>query len=291
MVTIRRLPSLAPAAVLPIALLGLTASCGGPEPANVDAVANEESPAPEFTKKASISEGLMDRAALLAAVAQAASASTLQQDDSAAQRALEGKQFEVRIRFGCSGPAQDLDRAELGWTYDGENRVLRVRAMPTLGSDDTLVETIAAEPIEAVEGFWLPRPWVLQAACPVPAQRQGANGESVPAQSEADRPAVTTSPRIGIAQFFTADESRTARRGGRPYQATQTLAAGATDVGQQGFDLILSGRLRAVPGGRVIRCVGSGGNRPPDCIIGAQFDRVRIEEPRTRELIAQWAKS
>lgn len=308
-----------PAAVcLSLSLLALTAGCGSPEPANDGANIAEpaDQPATNLADRVPRPEAPLDRAALLAAVAQAASAATLRQDDNVIQRALDGKQFEIRIRFGCSGPAEDLRATGIGWTYDADGQVLRVRAMPTLGTDDPLVRSITPEQIETVEGFWLRRPWVLQAACPRPApqppaepdagpgeERQGEpkrvpeqkkrepQPKQQPQQPQASSAPIQSFPRIGIAQFFAADDSRAIRRDGRAYQATKTLEAPANGVGDQGFDLVLSGRLRAVPGGAVIRCVPNAAEAPPDCIVGAQFDRVWIERPQTRELIAEWANS
>ena len=54
----------------------------------------------------------MDRAGLLKAVGAAASAGALGQDDADAQRKLDGKKFEVRIRFGCATSAPPGVRAQ-----------------------------------------------------------------------------------------------------------------------------------------------------------------------------------
>ena len=54
----------------------------------------------------------MDRAALLMEVAKAASASALGKDISNDLRKLDGKRFEVRIRFGCAPPASPPERRE-----------------------------------------------------------------------------------------------------------------------------------------------------------------------------------
>src|SRR5688500_17158142 len=74
----------------------------------------------------------MDRAALLAAVAEAASAAAAGAPMPEPIQSLDGRQFEVRIRFGCRGPAPDLSERWLGWSFDPQERRIRVRAMPTL---------------------------------------------------------------------------------------------------------------------------------------------------------------
>jgi hypothetical protein len=223
----------------------------------------------------------MDRAALLAAVARARSSAAAGSPDAEAQRALDGKQFQLRIRFGCSGPAPGVGGAPLGWTYDADKHVLRVSATPTITGDDPLVAQLKPKDVEAVEGFWLERPWLLHAECP-------AKPETGEDESAADRSAGEVA-KTGLAQFFTAADPRTTRRNRRPYQATKTLDPDAR-LGRDGFDLVLEGRLRAA-GGRVILCRAVAADRPPDCIVSARVDRVRFEQPETGETIAEWGSS
>jgi hypothetical protein len=249
------------------------------------------------------------RAELLAAIQLAASAEASGVDDSAEQRELDGRQFEFRIRFGCAGPSPDLPRALLGWAFEPAKRTLRVRVAPTIAADDPVAARIAGEDVEAVEGFWVPRPWLLQPSCPaVAAVRPAPPGSAVAEDetgareqgSEDDRLDGEESqaseqgvqgpvrwPKVGIAQFFTEADPRTRRRDTRAYEAVKVLAADQP-VGSQGYDFILSGRLRALPGKSVIECVVHGPDRPPDCIVTAQFDRVRIEQPESRQSVAEW---
>jgi hypothetical protein len=293
MVSMRRLRRQPALAFLSIALVALAPGCRGPGQANDSANVSQPAsgPAANLVDKVPLPEAAMDRAALLSAIAQAASAATLGQDDSVVQRALEGKPFELRIRFGCSGPAKDLDGSDFGWTYDAEKRVLRVRAMPTIAGKGPPLDSLVSGDFEAAEGFWLPSPWVLQAQCPAAPPQSQQDGKADEATTT-DEPAPAPSfPRIGIAQFFTDTDSRTARRDGRAYEATTTLSADDSSAGERGFDLILSGRLRSTPRGPVIRCVAAVPNGPPDCIVGAKFDRVWIEQPQTRSLIAEWRSS
>ena len=93
--------------------------------------------------------------------------------------------------------------------------------------------------------------------------------------------------RVGIAQFFSDTDSRTLRRDGRPYQATKALADGQAPSAQ-GYDLVLSGRLKRLPDGRVIACKVEQASRPPQCIVSVDFDRVWIERPDTKESLAEW---
>lgn len=243
----------------------------------------------------------VDRAALLAAVAEAASAAAAGTTVAPELRALDGRQFEVRIRFGCRGPSTEATSNWLSWSYDPESRIVRVQARPTISGDEPLVARIAGEDVEAAEGFWIPRPWLLQPVCPAAAAVQSAV-EREPPQSNAVAAAGTAADdeddgerseplpirqRVGIAQFFTETDSRTGRRDDRPYQARHTLDEGQA-IGSQGFNLVLSGRLRAVPGRGVIECSAANADSPPDCIVSAEFQRVWIEQPETREVIADW---
>jgi hypothetical protein len=54
---------------------------------------------------------------------------------------------------------------------------------------------------------------------------------------------------------------------------------------------VLSGRLRALDGGRVIRCVATAADAPPSCLISASFDHVWIEDAASKERIADWSSS
>lgn len=250
----------------------------------------------------------LDRAALLSAVTQAASAIAAGGQVPESVSSLDGRQFEIRIRFGCRGPATDLPDTWLGWSYAAENRTLRVRAKPTISKADPLVARIAGAKIESVEGFWVPRPWLQQAVCPAgvavtqepveaeePAEADTAGIRKPAAADDSPKPAeeragdpVPKAPRVGIAQFFTSDDARTHRRDSRPYSAVKTLPEG-TPISSQGFNLVLSGRLRALPGKGVIECSSANADSPPECVVSAEFQRVTIESPETKELIAEWS--
>jgi hypothetical protein len=91
---------------------------------------------------------------------------------------------------------------------------------------------------------------------------------------------------VGIAQFFTATGPRTMRRSGRPYEATKRLDADEQPSGA--FDLVLTGRLVALPDGRVIACTLSDASEQPSCVISVEFGKVSIERADTHEQIAQW---
>lgn len=297
--------------ILPFAACALLAACQPAADDNTadDGAANEvELNMPIVPRP----EPPMDRAAILTAVAQAASAAAAGADDSAEHRSLDGRPFEFAIRFGCRGPSPELREAMFGWTLDREEGTLRLRATPTISSDDAMVERVAGGEFEAVEGFWVPRPWLLDPSCPAaaailpePAEADAAadpadsaatgdrEGQEVAdpiddeQESESPPPAL---PKVGIAQFFRDTDPRTGRRGSRPYETVKTLDP-AQPISSQGFNLVISGRLRALPGGRVIACVSPGSDSPPDCMVSVRIDGVRLERPDTEELLAEWGSN
>ena len=260
----------------PVLLLaGALGACDTGKPAsnaaaNAAAAKEPERPALRLPKVIPSPQPELDRAALLAAVARAASAHATGEDDKAAQGQLDGRRFTLKIRFGCRGPAQS---GAMRWSYDEQEQALTLRAEPDITSDSPLFGDGEDSPVEAVEGFWIPRPWILTDACP-------AGGE---AEAAAAAPQASS---IGIAQYFTAQDSRVQHRSGRSYEIVRR-ADPAIAPSQTGFTLVLHGRLRRWPDAGPVRCRGSGRARPT-CIISAELDRVAFENPETGMTIAEW---
>jgi hypothetical protein len=300
-----------PARLIPRTLFLLTA-CGtascGPRTADENQVAREpEEPAVNLSVM--VPDPAVNRAALLMAVAKAGSAAAAGTNDAEEQRALEGRQFEIRIRFGCDGAAEDLKKEWLGWRVDQQSKTLRVRAAPTVAADDPLVQRIVGNSeFEAIEGFWIPRPWLLQASCPAGRRPQeGPTGASAgPADAQVKTaPAIAataaptektlqsagqapTWPRVGLAQFYIRSDSRTGRRQQRAYEAVKTLEDDKP-VGTEGFNLVLAGRLKAIAGRSLIQCATAGPDSPPECIVSVDFDRVWIERADSKAVVADWS--
>jgi len=221
----------------------------------------------------------MSREQLLVATLRAASAFAAGTDDTELQKSLANKDYEFRIRFGCDGPDKAATDDPFGWTYDAKTRALKVRATPALSPKDAPVKALAGEAFENVEGFWLRRPWLLAPVCP-------KADEDTAADETTETPEVPVSQSIGIAQFFTETGPRTMRRSGRPYEATKKLESDQPPSG--GFDLVLTGRLVALPDGRVIACTRSRAGERPACLISVEFGKVSIERADTHEQLAQW---
>lgn len=283
-------------AALAVALATVACRPQGEDGSAANSSANRVSPIDRLP----VAERPMDRAALLMAAAKTASAAALGRVDTDERRLLDGKRFEVRIRFGCSAdPQPQSGPAAFGVRFDEVDRMLRVRAAPDLSLEDPLIASIGGESVEAVEGFWLRRPWLLADGCPrVPAPAPTAEVERDPKEAstassgtepDVPPPSPARTYRVGIAEFFTEADSRTARRDGRAYEAAKELG-GVQRPSDSGYNLVLSGRLRQLPSGQVISCVAANPDEPPQCVISAHFDRVRIESPSTREILAEWSR-
>jgi hypothetical protein len=285
-------PTTSLGAVRFVALLGaaLATAC---KPTAEPATVNQPAAVAPALAASPVVEAPMDRVGLLQAVAKAASAAALGQDDVAVQRSLDGRRFEIRLRFACPGPAREAE-SPLSAAFDEKTNILRVRAAPDVSRDDPFVATLGGADVEAVEGFWLRRPWLVGDGCPVlpvPSTPEATNDEGSTDDSTSAK-AVLAQPgvqRVGIAQFFSTSDARTGRRDGRPYEVTRALAADA-QPSAQGYALILSGRLRQLPDGRVISCKTQFGDAPPPCLVSATIDRVAIANPQTNEELANWSR-
>lgn len=226
-------------------------------------------------------QGPLGRAELLEAAALAADAFAAGEPLPREVSVLSGRQFDLRLPFGCAGPVPpEVEEIQLGWRYDAEAESLRVRALPQAWPLDPWapgsVSASSAPAIEAIEGFWIARPWTSVDTCP---GRPG-NAPQLPGPA----PVQT----LGIAQFFAADGSRVGRRDGEAYQAVEAVAPEALNV-NQGFRLRLRGRISPAPGGGPIVCrAPAGPDARPVCLVSALFDQVAIENPATNATLATW---
>lgn len=219
--------------------------------------------APAEPAPPAIRDDSLDRQAVIVAALQAMTSAALGQNDAAAQRALRGRKFAIRIRFGCPG-ITDPDR---GWSYDQKKHVLRVKVQSGTTEGALPKSDLLASEYQGGVGFTLGRPWLLGAGCPV-----GGFAAAAPA-----------GPAIVIAQLFTDSDSRVLRPK-RDYELTKAI-----EPNQQpgdGLDLVLSGRLAELSDGRPIHCAAEAG--APACIVSATIDRVAIENPSSGELLGEW---
>ena len=249
-------------------------ACQGPDrPANNEVDITPATNDVHLSEVLPLPEPALDRAGFLAAMASAASAQA-SGTGTALAPSLDGRRFAIRIRFGCDGSAPADSDAALRWTTARDRKSYDIIAEPDLSQADEPLNAMSDQTIEAIEGFWIPRPWELHGGCPAVAPDDGKAGVSAPRL-------------VGIAQYFTAEDSRVGRRSGRPYVATQKIASPA-ELPKSGLVLLLEGRFDAWPGGNVIRCSGSGRDRRPTCIASAHLDRAAFLRPDDSSVIAEW---
>ncbi|PSJ36171.1 hypothetical protein C7I55_27555 [Sphingomonas deserti] len=245
---------------------------------------------------------VLTREDILLAALRAASATAIGRNDSEAQKRIDGSRFEFAMRFGCATEAAAPDarieakmaadpagtpavqpkeapsrqwQSSMGWRYDAERKRLEVTAAPDIDLADPIAAQLAGQTYEAVNGFWIPKPWLLDAACPA------TSGSLVTKPADG--------PWVGIAQFHGPEESRVQRRESRSYQKIESLPPDKAQELRAGFDLVLSGRLRSLASGKVVSCIGNGPNAAPTCIISAEIQKVELRRVDTDSLVAEWS--
>lgn len=223
---------------------------------------------------------VLGRADLIALASKAADAVAAGTDPASALTDAVGQRFEVKLPFGCEGPADEESKTPMRWRYDAKDRALRVHAAPVQWTAADWWRQNAPAGLETVEGFWIARPWTTSEACPRGAGRPAATG-----------PDAVTLPgqTLALGQIFMEDSPRRARRDGKPYQSVLRVSEDELDT-SQGFVLRMTGRIAAMPGtAGAVRCEQpAGAEQRPICLIGVTFDRVAIERAADDRLIATW---
>jgi hypothetical protein len=191
---------------------------------------------------------------------------------------LAGRDFALRIPFGCQGPQAHPGASQAYYEFDPQKRTVRLVARPALWTGLPALQQGAggAAALEAVEGFWIPHPW--------------SDSESCPPQRDAPIPAAPTPPAaetVGLAQLFDKDASRVDRRADRPYVFLRKLADDEKPPLAAGYRLVLEGRFATFPDGRTARCWSESPDHRPICIYAVELGRVAFETADGRQL-AEW---
>lgn len=284
----------------PIALaaaLPLLASCQKPsEPAAPEAPA----PAPPTV----VLDSTLNRAALLAALTEARTATA---DGRVRDAALSGRTVSVRLPFGCEGAAP-AERTQPGLPalVRGDDGSLMLRVLPEDLATSGLVVTAGADDAappsawEAVEGFWIARPWSGLETCrpgeTAPTARQPAQDAEAESRSEADgvvspaaQPSVQTERTSGLAAVFETGGSRLGRRQGQAYVHVIRGDKGvAPTPAPGGYALRLEGRLTAFADGKAVHCVQKVAESRPVCVAALRLDRLAFEDGATGALLSEW---
>lgn len=295
--TTRLAAPLALAAALPL----LTWCQRPPEPAA------PADPAPPPTV---VLDSTLNRAALLAALTEAGTALA---DGQTRDAALTGRTVSVRLPFGCGGEAAVAGEAgglpRLVRNADGS---LTLTVTPEdLGASALVPATRegAVDKWEAVEGFWIARPWSGLDACPAstavaapapelapsPAQTaiktpaEGKTTEAKVVDDVAAPPIVQPERSAGLAAVFETGGSRLGRRQGQAYVHVIRGEKGvAPTPAPGGYALRLEGRLTAFADGKAVHCVQQDAESRPVCIAALRLDRLAFEDGATGALLSEW---
>ncbi|HET9356376.1 MAG TPA: hypothetical protein VFO42_09465 [Sphingomicrobium sp.] len=229
------------------------------------------SPAPETIAKdpepAPVPEAVLGRAGLLRIAAAAADRFA---GGAAVTTPLAGRRFRVGIPFGCGSPSEG--REPTGWSYDEQSQALRIRVTPVDWTDaEWLASAVPEGAVDAVDGFWLPRPWTSSERCP-------AEDAGTPRQSGSS---------VGLARFFGTESDRSERRRGRPFEIVTKVEPDS--VPRDGLQLVLEGRVAQLPGGTAsVHCHAASQADRPTCRIAVEFERIAVMDPNSGTELANW---
>lgn len=217
------------------------------------------------------------RVDLIAAFARAGDATAAGQALPDANRQLVGRTFSLKLPFGCNGEASKERPAWAGWALDRNRQALKLSAAPARWTDAAWVKSIASDMAhEAVEGFWIERPWTSSEECPA---ANVASDTGLAASNERQT--------MGIAQFFAPDSSRTFQRGSRAYAHTIRVRD-PSEVEGRSYRFAVSGRVTGFPDGQPIHCVQDSPDRRPVCLMAVELARVSFEDPRDGSVLVEW---
>jgi hypothetical protein len=256
----------------------MLAQCERDKPASPAPPSAAPEPAPP---KVIVAPAPMSREDLLAAVAGAASAYAA---GEAVERSdpLVGRPFAIRVPFGCNGPrtapAGSAGDGLPRWSWGPEHKTIQLTLTPGDWLETALIAGAAdGSDWEAVEGFWIPRPWLRKESCSSVRADALQSGEVAPSPQT-----------VGLAAVFRADESRVGRRNGQAYSYTVRSEGDAPPAAPAGgYRAVLEGRFAAFPGGRAIRCRASGPDQRPVCVAAIQLDRVAFQTA-AGETLSEW---
>lgn len=213
----------------------------------------------------------------LAAVAADATAAGQPARRSAAE--IEGRRFELRLPFGCTGPEAADSRAPMRWRYDRDDQTLRLSVSPVAWTATDWWSDAPSAAVDAIEGFWIMRPWTSSERCPATrsaASSIGADPVTLPGQT------------LALGQIFYAEGARTGQRSGQAYESVLRMAPEDFDAAG-GFQFRISGRIAATRSGGPVHCrQAAGSEQRPVCLIAVDIEEVAIEHPVIGKTLAVW---
>jgi hypothetical protein len=205
--------------------------------------------------------------------------SDLIEDPSPEIAQADGRRFELRLPFGCAGPAGEDSAEPMRWRYDPKSKALRIHVDPIDWTARDWSPPEVADGVEGIEGFWVERPWTSSEACP--------SGEDGAAAAVAD-PAAVAGRTLALGQVSLAEGDRGGRRGGKPFEAVVRVEESALRTAQ-GFRLRISGRIARTGAFGPVRCRLPGPGQRPVCLVTVVMDEVAVENPEGNETLATWS--
>lgn len=273
----RKLSLIAPLSIAAVGgavvLFAVLSRPDAPEPA-----APAPAPPPPAAPIAAAPPPALTRADLVDAADLATTAFATGAEPAANRSPLIGRTFRLDIAFGCNGPRTGADGSQAFAEYDIDKGVLRLVARPVNLTPLPLVKDLdeTAE-IEAVEGFWIPRPWAASETCPPK--------RTFEVQATPSPPAAQT---LALAQVFETSGSRVSRRGDRPYEFVRKVDKADTSVLSHTYRLRLEGRLVGFKDGQAHHCWSESPNHRPICLYAVAYDRVAFLDGDTGETLSEW---
>lgn len=201
------------------------------------------------------------------------------------QAAAVGKPFELRLAFACGTP-------DLTMVRDERQKSLTLTARLQDWTTAPAVSALGAEQFDRVEGFWLPRPWILAETCRVPSLPiavASAAVDRVLATPESPAPAPPpAAPTLGMASFFPVGSNRAQQRAGKPYETVQKLGGDLASANAAEVFMVVRGRIGQTEEGRAVLCSGSAVDQRPVCLLAVVIERVTFERSGSNTPIAEW---
>jgi hypothetical protein len=216
---------------------------------------------------------VVNRAALIQAANAIASAEAA--GSPAVGESLAGRRFVIRQAFGCSTSGGAGPEGTAGYAWGPEKKVVNLSLTPADWDSAPLM--VGAGDWEAVQGYWITRPWMLGEGCP-----------ARPAQETGDTPVSPSPMTLGLAAVHAVDSSRLGRRTGRSLDFAVRGADGQAPIEPvQGYGLVLEGRFVAGPDGRSLRCRSEHPDRRPVCVALTEMDRIAFTDA-SGAVLAEW---
>lgn len=222
--------------------------------------------------------GVLGRSDLIGLAALASDATAAGRAVGAEVGEFAGRRFELRLPFGCSGPASKTSEAPMRWRYDEGAEALRLHVSPASWSAADWWPASSSRGAGTVEGFWIARPWTSSEECPVAGETSGTTGA---------QPVTLPGQTLAVGQFFpaTAPEEQRERTA---YDAVVRIPRGELDT-SKGFRVRISGRIAQLADAGTVRCRQPlGAEQQPICLVGVITDEIAIENAASGKTLATW---